>query len=256
MELGMPIETVQPKNPSEQSEADPAVVEGPYLRLWNFIRPIAILILILFAVRSSIADWNDVPTGSMIPTILVGDRIFVNKLAYDLKVPFTTWHIAEWSGPKRGDIVVFFSPEPSGTRLVKRCVAIPGDTLEVRENKLIINGVEIPYAPLDPAPMKYIPPNEKQSLRYLTETLGDHVHPIREGKLYHNANPYKDFGPITIPQGKYFMMGDNRDDSRDARWFGPVARGNIVGRATAVAISLDLNHYWIPRWSRFFSSLP
>lgn len=85
------------------------------------IRPLLILALVLFSVRSSLADWNDVPSGSMKPTILEGDRVFVNKLAYDLKVPFTTWHLAEWANPKRGDIVVFFSPR-DGTRLVKRVV--------------------------------------------------------------------------------------------------------------------------------------
>jgi len=75
------------------------------------IRPLLILALVLFSIRSSLADWNNVPTGSMKPTILEGDRVFVNKLAYDLKVPFTTWHIAQWSNPQRGDIVVFFSPK-------------------------------------------------------------------------------------------------------------------------------------------------
>jgi len=95
------------------------------------IRPLLILVLVLFSIRSSLADWNDVPSGSMQPTILVGDRIFVNKLAYDLKVPFTTWHLAEWSQPSRGDIVVFYSPR-DGTRLVKRVVGLPGDTLELR----------------------------------------------------------------------------------------------------------------------------
>jgi len=95
------------------------------------IRPMLILALVLFCVRSSLADWNDVPTGSMKPTILEGDRVFVNKLAYGLKVPFTTWHLAEWANPKRGDIVVFFSPH-DGTRLVKRVVALPGDVVELR----------------------------------------------------------------------------------------------------------------------------
>src|ERR1043165_4321169 len=95
------------------------------------IRPLLILAVILFSIRSSLADWNDVPSGSMRPTILEGDRIFVNKLAYDLKVPFTTIHIAEWSNPKRGDIVVFYSPH-DGQRLIKRVIGLPGDMIELR----------------------------------------------------------------------------------------------------------------------------
>src|SRR5260221_12247922 len=94
--------------------------------------------LVLFAIRSSLADWNDVPTGSMNPTILEGDRVYVNKLAYDLKVPFTTWHIVEWSNPQRGDIVVFYSPY-DGQRLVKRVIGLPGDQLELRNELLILN---------------------------------------------------------------------------------------------------------------------
>src|SRR5690349_23095607 len=100
------------------------------------IRPLLLLALVLFSIRSSLADWSDVPSGSMKPTILEGDRIYVNKLAYDLKVPFTTWHIAEWGGPQRGEIVVFFSPK-DGQRLVKRVVGLPGDTIELRNDVLI-----------------------------------------------------------------------------------------------------------------------
>src|SRR5512142_1530848 len=103
------------------------------------IRPLLIVALVVCSVRSSIADWNDVPSGSMKPSIIEGDRIFVNKLAYDLKVPFTTWHLAQWGNPQRGDIVVFYSPA-NGVRLVKRVVAVPGDTVELRNDKLIING--------------------------------------------------------------------------------------------------------------------
>src|SRR3954451_15453600 len=111
--------------------------------LWREeIRPLMILAAVLFSLRSSLADWNDVPTGSMKPTILEGDRVFVNKVAYDLKVPFTTWHVAEWSNPRRGDIVVFFSPH-DGERLVKRVIGLPGDTIELRNNVLVVNGQPI-----------------------------------------------------------------------------------------------------------------
>src|SRR5438874_4693112 len=118
------------------------------VRLWRKeIRPMLILAAILFSIRSSLADWNDVPTGSMKPTILEGDRVFVNKLAYDLKVPFTTRHLAEWSNPRRGDIVVFFSPH-DGKRLVKRVIGLPGDTIELRNNVLVLNGQAVEYKPI------------------------------------------------------------------------------------------------------------
>src|SRR5204863_2734183 len=111
------------------------------------IRPLAILALVLFSIRSSLADWNDVPTGSMKPTILEGDRVFVNKLAYDLKVPFTTWHVAQWDNPRRGAIAVFYSPY-DGKRLVKRVIGLPGDTIEPRHDRLLLHGAAVEYRPL------------------------------------------------------------------------------------------------------------
>ncbi|HEX4350970.1 MAG TPA: signal peptidase I, partial [Verrucomicrobiae bacterium] len=138
-------------------------------RFWRReIRPILILALVLFSVRSSLADWNDVPSGSMQPTILVGDRIFVNKLAYDLKVPFTTWHLAQWSNPRRGDIVVFYSPH-DGTRLVKRVVGLPGDTVELRNEQLIINGSPVDYAPLSATLSDELPKAEREGNQFAEE---------------------------------------------------------------------------------------
>src|ERR1700761_6186787 len=107
-------------------------------------KPMLIIACVLFAMRSAVADWNDVPTGSMKPTIMEGDRIFVNKLAYDLKVPFTTWHLAQWDNPKRGDIVVFFSPA-DGERLVKRVIGLPGDRIELRNDQLFVNDQPLKY---------------------------------------------------------------------------------------------------------------
>src|SRR4028119_1252094 len=108
-------------------------------KVLNEVRIFLLMILIVSSLRSALADWNDVPTGSMKPTIQEGDRVVVNKLAYDLKIPFTTKAIAKWGDPQRGDIVVLFSPA-DGIRLVKRVVAIPGDQVELRDNQLLING--------------------------------------------------------------------------------------------------------------------
>src|SRR5262245_13885048 len=135
----LPITTITMKQP----------FRARVYRFWKEqIRPLAILILVLCSFRSAIADYNVVPTGSMKPSIIEGDRIFVNKLAYDLKVPFTTWHIATWADPHRGDVVVFESPK-DGTRLVKRVIGIPGDTIQLINNQLFVNGKSAGYGVLD-----------------------------------------------------------------------------------------------------------
>jgi signal peptidase I len=215
------------------------------------IRPLLILALILFSIRSSLADWNDVPSGSMQPTILVGDRIFVDKLAYDLKVPFTTWHLAQWSNPQRGDIVVFYSPR-DGTRLVKRVVGLPGDTVESKNDQLVINGQPVDYAPLPAKIPAQLPETERERSLFATEELFAHPHAVM---AIPDIPAKRTFGPVHMPAGQYFMIGDNRDNSFDSRYFGTVARNRIVGKATAVVMSLDRNHYWLPRGHRFFSSL-
>lgn len=215
------------------------------------IRPLLILTLILFSIRSSLADWNDVPSGSMRPTIIEGDRIWVNKVAYDLKVPFTTWHIAEWSNPQRGDIAVFYSPH-DGKRLVKRVIGLPGDTIELRNNQLVINGAPVEYQPIADELLRDIPAAERQGRVFASEKLPGQTHAV--GGIPAAPAP-RTFAPIRVPEGQYFMMGDNRDDSFDSRFWGPVERKQIVGRATAVVLSLDKGNHWLPRWSRSFTSL-
>src|SRR5262249_31616827 len=118
-------------------------------RVWRMrLQPIVLMILLVTSFRSAIADWNDVPTGSMKPSILEGDRILVNKLAYGLKIPFTNLHLLHWSAPQRGEIVVFNSPI-DGTKLVKRVVGLPGDVLQMLENHLYINGQPTEYTDLN-----------------------------------------------------------------------------------------------------------
>src|ERR1017187_10406632 len=170
-------------------------------RWWHQeIRPILILALVMFSIRSSLADWNVVPSGSMQPTILVGDRVLVNKLAYDLKVPFTTWHIAEWSNPQRGDIVVFFSPK-DGTRLVKRVIGLPGDTVELRNDQLVINGQPVDYTTLEPKIPKQLPAPERAHAIFATEQLPTHSHAV----MAINGIPAKrTFGPVQVSDGHYF----------------------------------------------------
>src|SRR5215468_4113452 len=178
--------------------------------LWRKeIRPILICSFILFSLRSSLADWNDVPTGSMKPTILEGDRVYVNKLAYDLKVPFTTWHLAEWSQPQRGDIVVFFSPY-DGKRLVKRVIGLPGDVVELRNNVLVLNGKTLSYKPVDAANLRDVAPSDLVSHTFVGEQLPGQPHTVAACP---QVLARRDFGPVQVPDGNFFMMGDNRDDS-------------------------------------------
>jgi signal peptidase I len=218
----------------------------------EWLRPLLVTALVLGSLRSAVADWNDVPTGSMRPTILEGDRIFVNKLAFDLKLPFTTWRLAEWSSPERGDIVVLFSPV-DGTRLVKRVVAVAGDRVELSGNRLLVNGVHARYEPLPVAEIPGFAPSAAEAALVERERMPDTSHYVIVHAEREAARP--SYGPAVVPAGHYFLMGDNRDNSFDSRWFGPVPRERIVGRATRVMLSFDRGRHYSPRWARFFQPL-
>ena len=218
-----------------------------FWKSWGFSLLVAVIVATSF--RSAIADWYIVPSGSMKPTIVEGDRVFVNKLAYDLKVPYTTWHIAEWDTPQRGDIVVFPSPA-DGIRLIKRVVGIPGDTIEMRNDQLIINGEKVKYEPI----LRLNGDDHflNGSSTHI-ENLSGTQHPVM---VVPDRLAMRSFEPVTVPEGKYFMMGDNRDNSADSRYFGFVDRDGIVGKAKYIVISLDINDHYRPRWKRFFTALP
>lgn len=211
-----------------------------FFRTW--IGGVLMAVLIATSIKSAIADWNVVPTGSMKPTIVEGDRIFINKLAYDLKIPYTACSITVWDDPARGDIIVFNSPA-DGERLVKRVVGLPGDTIAMKNNVLYING--------EPPDYQF----QKKIMNQLVfkERFGSMNHPIQ---VTPDRRSMKSFGPLKVPEHAYFVMGDNRDNSADSRYFGFVKRGRIVGKATSVVISLDKKHYYKPRWERFFTDLP
>jgi len=211
------------------------------------IRVFVLMLLVISSLRSALADWNDVPTGSMKPTIQEGDRVVVNKLAYDLKVPFTMFQLARWSDPKRGDIVVLFSPE-DGVRLVKRVVAVPGDRIEMRDEQLFVNGQAAHWTPLGTAedPMQ-------GPVAIFEESVAGKSHKVM---LTPNMRSDKStFLPQIVPAGYYFVMGDNRDNSKDSRYIGFIERRRIVGKALAVAFSLDRTRYFAPRLDRFFKGI-
>jgi signal peptidase I len=255
-----PEATVAAEAPSSIAPAPPAIAEAAGGRgrglgtlLWKeWVRPFILILVVMGTFRSAVADWNHVPTGSMKPTILVGDRIFVNKLAYDLKIPFTRVRLAEWGLPRRGDLVVFFSPA-DGKRLVKRVIALPGERVSMADNQLTVNGEGIAYEPLDPGIIDELGAKDRQGRTFQQERLGGRAHPVM---LMPSRPSRNEFRETVVPVGHYYVMGDNRDESFDSRWFGVVPEHLIVGRAIAIAISVDPDHFYLPRWHRFFSGLP
>ncbi len=210
--------------------------------IWKEYKPFLIFVVLMVIFRSAFADWNAVPTGSMKPTIMEGDRIYVNKMAYDFRLPLTHISLYTRHDPKRGDIIIFES-EAAQNRLVKRVVGLPGDTIELFNNELIINGQKSDYSDV-----AYI-----GNAMYAKESFVGFEHTIQltPGSLNHLST----FGPVTVPDDHYFVLGDNRDNSADSRVHGFVPRNEITGKAEKVVISLDYENYYLPRPHRYFEEL-
>jgi len=220
---------------------------------WRDWRGFLSFILFMLVFRSAVADWNHVPSSSMLPSILIGDRVIVNKLAYDLRIPFTFTRIAQWADPERSDIVTFESPK-DGRLMIKRVIGLPGDTVSLRNNQLIINGQAAQYSD---ETEQILPAELLQPLshtRVVRETtLGDQ----RPIMLFKRTPAWiqSSFDPVTIPPNQYLMLGDNRDNSGDYRVIGFVSRSAILGRASSVAFSFDVDNYYLPRGDRLMRSL-
>jgi signal peptidase I len=222
-------------------------------RQWRAWRLYVLLVCFVWVPLRSVAiDYNPVPSGSMNPTILEGDVVWVNKLAYSLRVPLTRMHIANWAEPQRGDIVVVLSPL-DGTRLVKRVVGIPGDVLAMRGMQLVLNGSSVDYAPADSDYGAAIAEKLRPYAVFAEEDLGGVVHPVMGLKV--GAAAKRDFAPVVVPEGKYFLMGDSRDNSFDSREYGFASRDAILGKAEGILVSLDINDTYLPRWERFLAEI-
>lgn len=190
---------------------------------FNEYKSIALFIILITLFRSAVGDYSPVPTGSMQPTIIEGDVILINKLAYDLRLPLSHTSLLKLSDPKRGDIIIFDS-KTSDLRLVKRVIGMPGDILEMRNNQLIINGKKLDY-------YSQIQLSDESTFD-ITEDLLGQEHEIR-------LMPYQtgraNFQPIEVPEDYYFTMGDSRDNSADSRVIGLVPRKEIIGRTKRTA---------------------
>ena len=264
-------------------------------KIWRDWRGLLLFVAIMLVFRSAVADWNQVPSGSMKPGILDGDRIVVDKLAWDLRVPFTDLRIAKWSNPARGDVVTFVNPL-DGRLFVKRVVAVPGDVVELRMKQLIVNGERASYTRLAKDAVRELPiENAHRYHFYREDLLGKsrvvmmHSEPGRSqfhanrlsllGRGNDSCDQFRrvaqaagaplamaicrcadrgqcaDLPAFTVPEGKYWMMGDNRDNSSDSRAIGFIDREIIYGRAHAIAFSVDRSQYYRPRFHRFFTDL-
>ena len=272
-------------------------LKSKLLRIWRDWQGVVLFVVVMLVFRSAVADWNQAPSGSMKPGILAGDRIVVDKLAWDLRVPFTDRRIARWSDPARGDIVTFENPL-DGRLFIKRVVAVPGDVVELRRKRLTVNGERAAYTPLDQQQIDALPIEGAQRYRFYREQVqgvsrvvmmhadigGRPDRPggnlrfaeltARQGRTCSqydavaadagralaaavcrcaNAGHCDSLPPFTVPPGKYWMMGDYRDNSSDSRVVGFVDRQNIYGRAHAIAFSVG--DYYRPRFDRFFTDL-
>jgi signal peptidase I len=207
------------------------------------------LLCLIGVFRSAVAEINAIPSGSMRPNLLEGDVVFVNRTAYNLKVPLTNVVLARLGDPVRGDVVTFNSPK-DGERLIKRVIALPGDVVEMRNERLVINGKAADYAVQG---MVREPVGEGAvDAVHLTETLAGQHHRIQ---LMPEVDAARNFGPVTVPQNQYLVLGDNRDNSADSRYIGFIQRDLLIGRAERVLVSDDYKGNWAPRFDRFGLSL-
>jgi signal peptidase I len=218
---------------------------------WSEWRGFLLFILLMLVFRSSFATMYYIPSASMKPTIVEGDRVIVNELAYGFKLPFTMHSVADWAGPARGDIVVLLSPQ-GGTRLIKRVIGIPGDTIASLHDRLYINGTAVSYFPPSDGEGDDMPVSERSEALFYRELLGQRLHAVM---FLPDRPALRSFAPLRIPADEYFVMGDNRDNSKDSRFIGLIPRTAIIGRAIAIPFSLDPAHYYSPRTGRLFTSL-
>jgi signal peptidase I len=212
---------------STEQPREPVVVE--------YARSLFPVLLIVLVFRSFLFEPFKIPSGSMIPTLLVGDFIVVNKFAYGIRLPVLNKKVVSIGEPQRGDVVVFRYPLDPAVNFIKRAVGLPGDTITYRDKTLYVNGEKLDVASngrFGSSSIKCTTPSADAVLH--TETLGEVTHNV----LLHDSSRGRD-GQWVVPEGHYFMMGDNRDRSNDSREWGFVPEENLLGRAVGIWLNFD-----------------
>jgi signal peptidase I len=199
----------------------------PKSKLQEYIEAIILAILIAFFIRTFVIQAYKIPSGSMKPTLLIGDHILVSKFNYGVKLPMIRSTLIPIGTPRRGDIVVFIYPEDRSKDFIKRLIGLPGDTIEIRDKKILLNG--LPWS----------------------DAHGVNVDNLM---IPGSVQPRDNFGPVTVPETSLFVMGDNRDESYDSRFWGFVPMKDVLGKALIIYWSWNQEDHGV-RWNRIGSIL-
>ncbi len=242
----------QPRPGAQAGEASrPQETVRAKSQAWEFIEAIGVALVLALVVRTVFIQAYKIPSRSMVPTLLVGDHILVNKFLYGTKIPFTDVRVLPIRPPARGDVIVFVPPDDPTKDFIKRIVAVPGDQVELRAKRVYVNG-----QPSD---------QETHAVHDVGEEAGwDEAPPaaVRECRFPRSStSAHRDwFGPCVVPPGRYFVMGDNRDQSHDSRFWGYVPTASIRGKAFVIYWSWDWDDggpIWQRiRWSRIGDRVP
>jgi signal peptidase I len=226
----------------------------------EYVEALLIAALVAFTIRAFVFEAFKIPSGSMIPSLSIGDHIFVNKFVYGLRIPLTKVHFWKRGEPKRGEVVVFIYPVDDGKDFIKRVMGVPGDMIHLDGTDVYINGDKLEHKPVEVRPDPSDPrrllvegsavgtiPFERgwENFQFFEEVTDGHPHIVQYEKF-----AMREPMDFTVPEGKYFMMGDNRDNSADSREWGFVPFSNIKGEAMFVWLSLDRDQGGI-RWGEF-----
>jgi signal peptidase I len=212
----------------------------------EYARSLFPVFLIVLIIRSFLFEPFKIPSGSMLPTLKIGDFIFVNKFSYGVRLPvFWNHKIIETGEPKRGDVAVFRYPVNPNVNFIKRVVGVPGDHISYINKRLYINGKELPKKFMG----SVYEPDLKGQVNKKVEKYSTKINGISHDIYNFPWRPETSFKDVVVPKGEYFMMGDDRDDSEDSRYWGFVPEKNLVGRASMVWWSWDSNKSR-PRWGR------